>query len=107
MPLNLKVHDFVVDKTSGQTTLTKRTPYTRFVSKGEPAISFQNGKFFYDADPKAISKEVVPAWVWAQAKQMDPEYRKRLGLLLPTRLPNDQKVKEEKTAPPEVEQEVE
>ena len=92
MGLNLRVHEFAVDKGSGRATIIKRTPYIRFVTKGEPAISFQAGKFYYDADPKPIAKEDIPLWVWENVKNMDAEYRKNLGLLLPTRLPGKKKV---------------
>ena len=83
MPLQLdKVH--VHEKQPGGAMVLIRTnAYIRFVKQEEAPCIIQNGVWYSDGGPK-IKLADVPQWVWAQAKKMTEEGKRKVGLVLPS-----------------------
>jgi|TARA_R100001530_G_scaffold96937_3_gene67342 hypothetical protein len=94
-----QVHKMRKDKLSQRMILTGKNPYVRWISEGNFPVNCQNGRFYTDGgDPIAIAD--VPSWVWNEARKMNEEGRKNVGLVLPEEGAEDKP--EPKEEPPQV-----
>jgi hypothetical protein len=83
MSLNLtKVHEYAREADSGRMVLVKSDPYVRFVARESFPVICQAGKWYTDGGDR-LAADDVPRAVWAQARNMSKESRKKCGLILP------------------------
>lgn len=76
----LKVHHTVSDRDSGETRVTKITPYIRLTTEGRSTPLFLKGGKVMDEN--GVLSDPIPSWIWMEASKCSSAALQEAGFAL-------------------------